>query len=185
MRRSVVPGVIIAAAVALLALLAYGVSHQGTNSSLDNALSRGIKPLAPNARMTLPVLGSSDSESLRDLRGKIVVVNVFASWCTTACQAEAPILDREQRTLLRHNGTIIGVTYKDDAGSAEAFVHQEHISYPVLRDVSGNFVEPWGVNGVPETFVINRQGRVVALRRYQLAGNWLAQTVAPLLAEAS
>lgn len=184
MRRFLVPGLIVAVAVGLLALLAFGISHQGTNTSLDNALSRGVKPLPPNPHMTLPVLGSSASESLAQFRGKIVVLNVFASWCTP-CQAEAPILDREQRTLLKHDGTVIGVTYKDDADSAEKFVRQEHITYPVLRDVTGNFTQPWGVNGVPETFVINRQGRIVAMRRFQLAGNWLRQTVAPLLAQAS
>jgi cytochrome c biogenesis protein CcmG/thiol:disulfide interchange protein DsbE len=182
MRRFVLPGVIVAAAVAVLALLAFGVSAQGTNKSLDNALSRGLKPVAPNAEVSLPLLGASGSKSLADFRGKIVVVNIFASWCTP-CQAEAPILDREQQTLLKHNGTVIGVTYKDDIPAAEAFVRQEHIGYPVLRDVTGTFVEPWGVDGVPETFVINRQGRVVALRRYQLAGDWLRQTVAPLLAQ--
>jgi cytochrome c biogenesis protein CcmG/thiol:disulfide interchange protein DsbE len=184
MRRFVVPGLVVAAAVGVLALLAFGVSSQGTNTSLDNALGRGLKPLPPNAHMALPMLGSSASRSLADFRGKIVVVNVFASWCTP-CRAEAAILDREQQTLLQHNGTIIGVTYKDESNAAEAFVHQEHITYPVLRDVSGNFVQPWGVDGVPETFVINRQGRVVALRRYQLAGNWLQHAVAPLLAQAS
>jgi cytochrome c biogenesis protein CcmG, thiol:disulfide interchange protein DsbE len=184
MRRFVVPGLIVAAAVGLLALLAFGVSNQGINSSLDNALSRGVKPRSPNANMALPVLGASGSRTLAQFRGKIVVLNVFASWCSP-CQAEAPILEREQQTLLRHNGTIIGVTYKDDTSSAESFVRQEHITYPVLRDVSGNFVQPWGVNGVPETFVINRQGRVVALQRQQLAGSWLAHTVAPLLARAS
>jgi cytochrome c biogenesis protein CcmG/thiol:disulfide interchange protein DsbE len=87
--------------------------------------------------------------------------------------------------LARHDGTIVGVTYKDNTSDSEAFVRREHISYPVLRDVTGNFIAPWGVNGVPETFVIDRQGRIVALRRYQLAGNWLAKTLAPLLAEAS
>src|SRR5205807_853343 len=94
---------------------------------------------------------------------------------------EAPILASEQRTLVKHGGTIVGVTYQDSAGSSEAFVRQEHIGYPVLRDIDGNLVRAWGANGVPETFVINRTGRVVALRRYQLAGTWLERTVAPLL----
>jgi cytochrome c biogenesis protein CcmG, thiol:disulfide interchange protein DsbE len=76
---------------------------------------------------------------------------------------------------------VVGVTYKDDTGASENFVRQEHIGYPVLRDISGTFAQSWGINGVPETFVINRQGRVIALRRYQLAGPWLEQTVAPLL----
>jgi cytochrome c biogenesis protein CcmG, thiol:disulfide interchange protein DsbE len=184
MRRFLVPGVIVAAAVGLLALLAFGVSNQGTNTSIDSSLSRGIDPVTPNARMPLPVLGSSTSKTLAQFRGQIVVLNVFASWCAP-CQAEAPILDQEQRTLAQHGGTVVGVTYKDDTDASEAFVQREHIIYPVLRDVGGAFVQPWGVDGVPETFVINRQGRIVAIRRYQLAGSWLKQTVAPLLAQAS
>jgi cytochrome c biogenesis protein CcmG/thiol:disulfide interchange protein DsbE len=184
MRRFLVPGLIVAAAVGVLALLAFGVSRQGTNKSLDNALNRGLKPATPNGHMVLPVLGSSGSESLAHFRGKVVVLNVFASWCTP-CQAEAQILDREQSTLLKHDGTVVGVTYKDDTDAAESFVRRQHISYPVLRDVTGNFTASWGVDGVPETFVINRDGRIVALRRYQLAGTWLQQTVAPLLAQVS
>ncbi len=184
MRRFVIPGVIVAVAIGLLALLAFGVSNQGVNKSLDSALRRGVHPRPPSAQLALPVLGSSAKETLAGFRGKVVVVNVFASWCTT-CQTEAPILDREQRILAGHNGTVVGITYKDDTGDSESFVHQEHIGYPVLRDVSGDFAQAWGINGVPETFVINRQGRIVALRRYELAGSWLQQTVAPLLTERS
>jgi cytochrome c biogenesis protein CcmG/thiol:disulfide interchange protein DsbE len=180
MRRLLLPGLFIAVAIALLALLTFGISSQGANTSLDNQLSRGIHPRLPNAQMTLPVLGSSHTESLADFRGKVLVVNVFASWCGP-CRIEAPILAREQQLLAKHGGTIVGVTYQDSAPDAEAFVRQEHISYPVLRDVSGNLVRAWGVNGVPETFVLNRAGRLVALRREQLAGTWLAQAIAPLL----
>ena len=169
----------------LLALLAFGVSSQGPNNSIDNQVARGADPVVPQAQMALPVLGAAQRESLADFRGKVLVVNVFASWCGP-CRSEAPILDREQQTLARYNGTVVGVTYQDTPGDSLSFVHQEHITYPVLRDVGGNLVRSWGVNGVPETFVINRQGRIVALRRYQLAdGTWLQGAVAPLLGTAA
>ena len=185
MRRFVVPGIVVATAVALLALLAFGISTQGSNNSIDNAVARGVHPLLPQAGMALPVLGATQRESLADFRGKILVVNVFASWCGP-CRSEALILDREQQTLAHNNGTVVGVTYQDTPGDSLSFVHQEHITYPVLRDVGGDLVRSWGVNGVPETFVITRQGRVVALRRYQLAnGTWLQATVAPLLGTAA
>jgi cytochrome c biogenesis protein CcmG/thiol:disulfide interchange protein DsbE len=180
MRRFFIPGLVVAAAVALLALLSFGVLLQGPNNSIDSALARGLHPVPPHARTNLPVLGSPKSESLADLRGKVVVVNVFAAWCV-ACRAEAVILDREQQMLTKHGGTVLGVTYKDNTDDAAAFVRQEHISYPVVRDVSGSYMDSWGVDGIPETFVINRQGRIAALRRYQLAGNWLEDAVAPLL----
>jgi cytochrome c biogenesis protein CcmG, thiol:disulfide interchange protein DsbE len=184
MRRFVIPGVAVLTAVGLLALLAFGVSAQGVNTSLDSSISHGIDPRAPNADMALPVLGKSARESLADFRGKVVVLNVFASWCIP-CAQEAPILNAEQRILAKHGGTVLGVTYLDNSVDSEAFVRQQHITYPVLRDVSGSFVRSWGVDGVPETFVINRQGKVAALRRYQLAGSWLEQAVAPILAKRS
>jgi len=184
MRRFLIPGIVVGAAIALLALLTFGVSNQGVNTSIDSAVARGLRPVAPKSKTALPILGASGRESLADLRGKVVVLNVFASWCTP-CRAEAPILEQEQRILARHDGTILGVTYLDNSDDSEAFARQEHITYPVVRDVSGSFVRAWGVDGVPETFVIDRQGRVAALRRYQLAGNWLQRTVAPILAEPS
>lgn len=184
MRRLLLPGLVVAAAFALLALLVFGVSSQNANTSIDSAVTRGIRPPAPSSSMALPILGSAGRESLADLRGKVVVVNVFASWCGP-CRAEAPILDQEQRTLAKHGGTVLGVTYLDNSNDSEAFVRQEHITYPVIRDVSGDFVRSFGTNGVPETFVIDRNGRIAALRRYQLAGTWLARTLAPILAERS
>ncbi len=165
---------------ALVALLAFGISSQGPSSSIDNQLARGVRPVAPELRTRLPVLGSSRHESLAAFRGKVVVMNVFASWCTP-CLAEAPILEQAERRIAHYNATVVGITYDDNTSDSEQFVHQHHLSYPVLRDVTGNFSSAWGVNGVPETFVISRDGRIVAARRYQLDGQWLKSTLSSVL----
>jgi cytochrome c biogenesis protein CcmG/thiol:disulfide interchange protein DsbE len=184
MRRFAIPAIAVFVAAGLLALLAFGVAHQGTSSSIDASVARGDYPMAPEAQTSLPILDSSSSESLAGLRGKVVVVNVFASWCQP-CVAEAPILEQEERQLVKHDATVLGVTYLDNSSDSEQFVHQHGITYPVVRDVSGSFVKAFGTTGVPETFVINRQGRIVALRRYQLAGTWLQQTMSRVLAQSA
>jgi cytochrome c biogenesis protein CcmG/thiol:disulfide interchange protein DsbE len=184
MRRFLIPGLALALATVLLALLAFGVSSQGENTSIDSQIAHGVLPPAPSSGTALPVLGSSRTESLRNFVGKVVVLNVFASWCQP-CQAEAPILEQEQRRLAGHDATVLGVTYLDNTSDSAAFVRQNHITYPVLRDVSGNFVRSFGTQGVPETFVIDRRGDVAAVRRYQLNNTWLATTLPRILAQRS
>lgn len=184
MRRFLLPASISVVAAALLALLAFAVAGQGTDNSIDAQLARGVRPLAPAAGSLLPGLGSSRSLSLSELRGKVVVVNLFASWCQP-CLAEAPILAQTQRMLAGQDGTVVGVTYRDTTGDAEQFVRQHHIDYPVVRDVTGSFAHAYGANGIPETFVIDRNGRVAAARRYQLAGDWLQQTLSRVIGSAA
>jgi cytochrome c biogenesis protein CcmG, thiol:disulfide interchange protein DsbE len=182
MRRLAIPGLVALAAVALLALLVFGIVRNTANTSLDAQLARGIDPVAPESTLMLPVLGAHRSEDLADLRGKVVVVNVFASWCDP-CAAEAPVLEQEQKEIAGRNATVIGVTYLDAAPASQHFVTAHGITYPVLRDVDGNFTHAYGGTGVPETYVIDRQGRVTAIRRSVIDSSWLNSTLAPLLAQ--
>jgi cytochrome c biogenesis protein CcmG, thiol:disulfide interchange protein DsbE len=184
MRRYTLPIVITSLAVALLAVLTYGISSQTTNSSIDGLVARGDYPIAPNAGVTLPVLGSSARESLRDFRGKVVLMNVFASWCGP-CQQEAPVIEHAERLLERHDGTVLGIAYLDNPVDEEAFMRQYHLTYPVLSDVNGTYVHAFGTTGVPESFVINRTGHIQALQRYQLDMKWVNQTLPRILAERS
>ena len=184
MPRFLLPGLVTAAAVALLALLTFGVSKRNDTSSIDSQVQQGKFPVAPSADQALPVLGKSGTATLADFRGKVIVLNVFASWCDP-CQAEAPILAKEQQVLSKSNATLVGVTYEDLSSASEKFARRYHITYPVLRDVSGSFVRSFGTTGVPETFVINRQGRIQALQRFPVTTQWLNETLPHILAEKS
>jgi cytochrome c biogenesis protein CcmG/thiol:disulfide interchange protein DsbE len=180
MRRFAVPGVISLVVVALLAVLAFGVAENGPSNQLAARVSRGQTPPAPNSGMRLRLLGTSQRTSLEELRGKVVMVNVFAGWCV-ACQQEVSIIKHAQQVLSAHGGEVVGVTYQDSSADARGYMQKYGLHYPVLLDPAGNFVSPFGVNGVPETFFIGRNGDVVAARTYQLSSKWVDQTLSRVL----
>ena len=176
--KALLQGATVVVVFGLLALLVWKVTHEDKGVKTGG----GRTPAAPG--FELARLDSPGKLALASLRGKVVVLNVFASWCSP-CVAEAPILEQEQRKLAGRDATVLGVTYLDNSDASQAFVHQQHITYPVIRDVSGNFVRSFGTTGVPETFVIDRQGRIAALRRFQIDSKWLSQTLPPILAQQS
>jgi cytochrome c biogenesis protein CcmG, thiol:disulfide interchange protein DsbE len=183
MRKYALPGSIAVIAVALLALLAYGISSSGNNNSLQSDVARGDYVIAPDSTLQMPELADeSATKSLADYRGKVVLLNLFASWCPP-CQAEAPVMARAQKLLAAHGGTVLGVTYQDNPASSLEFMHTYHLSYPVVRDVSGNFAHAYGVTGVPDTFIVNRNGRIQALNEYQLTNSWVDKTLPKILDE--
>jgi cytochrome c biogenesis protein CcmG, thiol:disulfide interchange protein DsbE len=126
--------------------------------------------------VTLPELDGSAKRSLAQLRGNVVVLNFWASWCEP-CRAEAPLLERAQKQLAKEGGTVLGVTYKDDASASRDFVRQNKVTYPSLRDDKLDLAPKFGTTKLPETFVLDKDGRVVALSRGQVSEDFLKQAI--------
>jgi cytochrome c biogenesis protein CcmG/thiol:disulfide interchange protein DsbE len=114
----------------------------------------------------------------QDLKGEVWVLNVFASWCSP-CRAELPALKR----LADASGVrIVGLDYKDPPELARSFLQQHGNPYAVtLRDPEGRAGIDWGVVGVPETFVIDRQGVVRLKHVGPVTDEALRRTLLPLI----
>ncbi len=165
------------AGACVIGLLVYGVSVQAASRTLDEQVARGRHPTAPDASRTLPVLGGHGEASLASFRGKVVVLNFWASWCEP-CQTEAPMLERSQSLLERDNGTVLGVTYLDASPDSTAFVRRYHLTYPNLRDDEGSFAHSYGTNQLPESFIVDREGQIVAISRGEIDEAFLNRAVA-------
>jgi cytochrome c biogenesis protein CcmG/thiol:disulfide interchange protein DsbE len=170
--------VVLIPVVALLGLLLYGVTAHESSDTLDSALAAGHEPAAP--ALSLPRLGAAGTGSLASYRGQVVVLNYWASWCVP-CRAEAPLLERWHKRIVGRHGTVLGVDALDSTPDASAFVRRFHLTYPMLRDGDGHTQQAFGVRGYPETLVLDRGGRIAAIRRGPVDDAFLRDKVLPLL----
>jgi len=174
------PIAVICAVVALVALLAYGLASKEGDSGIDQALARGEREPAPAVR--LPRLEGGGQGSLASFRGRVVVLNFWASWCEP-CRKESPLLERWHRRIAKRGGTVLGVDVLDVSSDARRFVREYGLSYPMLRDREGASQREFGVVGYPESVVIDRMGRIAAVKRGPVDDAWLRRVLPPLLAE--
>jgi cytochrome c biogenesis protein CcmG, thiol:disulfide interchange protein DsbE len=176
-RRLLGPALATLLGAALLGLLVYGVTHQSPSRTLDQAIADGGQPLAPEATQALPALIGGGRDSLAAYRGRVVVLNFWASWCP-GCQAEAAEVERLQRGLARHGATVLGVTYEDLASDSLEFVHRYHLTFPNLVDGSGEFGRSaYGTDQLPESFLVNRSGHVTAISRGEVEKPFLERAL--------
>jgi len=120
----------------------------------------GVSEDHPAPAFDLPRLDGEGDVTLSSLRGRVVVLNLWASWCGP-CRLEAPTLESlwEQ---YRHRGVVlIGVDHKDARSAALAFDRRFGITYTTVFDPAGTLAAMFGAAGIPTTFVINRQGIIV------------------------
>lgn len=160
-------------AAAFVALLAYGLLAQAPQTGIDDSLARSESPPAPG--FDLPVLhegslgplerGLADATrdgriDLTELRGTPVVLNFWASWCIP-CREEAPILEREWRRARDGGVLFVGLDMQDVTEDARDFIAEFDITYLNVRDQRKDVARRWGVTGIPETFFVTRDGKVV------------------------
>jgi cytochrome c biogenesis protein CcmG/thiol:disulfide interchange protein DsbE len=164
----------ILAAVAFVALLAYGLTAKSTNTTIDDSLARGQAVAAPGFALAGLVPGSpqgaaaaafkrADADgrvSLAELRGTPVVLNFWASWCDP-CRGEARVLERGWRESGRRDVLFLGLDGQDATEDARNFISQFGLTFPHVRDPTNQTARAWGVTGLPETFFIASDGRVV------------------------
>jgi cytochrome c biogenesis protein CcmG, thiol:disulfide interchange protein DsbE len=144
MRRQLIVGAAFAAA------LVVAVVASGTTSSTDK---KKPAPALPTQVLVRPGV------TVASLRGKPSAINFWASWCEP-CRAEASGFARLPGQL-SGRARIVGVDWNDSENDARAFVKKYGWRFPVLRDGSGAVGNNYGLTGLPSTFILNRQGRIV------------------------
>ncbi len=170
-----IPLIVLAGVLALVALLAYGLASNKTTESGTDSL---VNKLAPTPE--LPKLDGPGTSSLAAYRGKVVLLNYWASWCEP-CRQEAPLLQRWQTRLAKGGGTVLGIDVLDVSDDARAFVRKYDLTYPVLRDGNGHSQSAYGILAYPESFVIGRDGRIAAAVRGTVDDAFMRKNVVPLL----
>lgn len=181
-RRTISPTAIAALTliVAVFALLIYGVVNSGGNKLIESAIADGTPATAP-VRVGKKV-GASGATSLADFRGKVVAFNLWASWCEP-CRTEAPALERAWKKYRDQGFVVLGGDVDDLTSDALAFKREFGLTYPLMRYSNSNSKRDWGSTGLPETFIVNRAGKVVAVRRFEVDDKWLDANIKPLLAK--
>jgi cytochrome c biogenesis protein CcmG/thiol:disulfide interchange protein DsbE len=159
-------GLAVGLVVLLFALLVWKlISDEG--GDLARKADRGERPAAPD--FTLEHLDGEGTLSLSSLEGKAVALNFWASWCIP-CKEEAPILEQVWDERREQGLVVLGIDTKDFREDAQRFIRRYELSYPVVFDGPGKMLGRFGVTGFPETFVLDRQGRVVEAFIGSIAG---------------
>jgi peroxiredoxin len=157
-----------------LAALALGLGVTACSSSesaVDNnakfvQVKPGYSEVSVSKRVAAPDLKGStltDTQlALTSLKGKVVVVNFWGSWCAP-CRAESSSLVTVAKSTAAQGVTFLGVVERDNKSAARAFVKGHDVTYPSIFDDDGQLAADWpAAAGPPYTFIIDRQGRIAA-----------------------
>jgi cytochrome c biogenesis protein CcmG, thiol:disulfide interchange protein DsbE len=144
--------VALAAVAGLLGLLIWRLTHQSHTPKIGG----------PAPEFNLKRIDGTGKLSLASLRGRPVVLNFWASWCVP-CKGEAKLLEQASRQYRAKGVVFLGVDYHDVTSDARTFISHHGVTYMTVQDGSGMIGDRYGLTGVPETFFIDRRGRLVGV----------------------
>lgn len=163
-----------ASAIPIVALLAYGLTR-------DPNIVESPLPGRAAFEFTSPTL-DGDTLSLSDLRGKVVVLNFWASWCI-ACIDEHRVFVEAERYYAGQDFQMLGVVYQDSPENGRRWMARMGGSWPSVTDPSSRIAIDYGVYGVPETYFIARDGRIAFKQIGPVSAPLMIEWVDKLLAE--
>src|SRR5262245_23761097 len=135
----------VALVLSLVVLLGIRIATAQRGAAVAAAVARGERPQAPD--FDLARIDGRGRVRLSSLRGHVVVLNFWASWCH-ACAGEAPALEGAAHRWVRQGVVFVGVDSQDFAGDARAFAHRHGLTYVSVHDGSGDLMSRYGVVGL-------------------------------------
>ena len=192
-RRSLLSGrrglIIIATAVAVpvlafLAILAWASATSGPargGLAVNNSIVELNVEAEPAPEFTLALMGGGEVSNA-DLRGQVVMLDFWASWCPP-CRDEAPVLAEVYDEYTERGVEFVGFNLWDNAGDAELFLQQQGHEYPNGVDQDGRIAISYGVRGIPEKFFLDREGRIARKFSGPMDADLLRQILDTLLLE--
>jgi peroxiredoxin len=140
-------------------------SPAGASEPTVASLLKSVNLVAYRRGTIPPPFGSSTLDgqplALTDLRGRVVILNFWASWCLE-CRAEMPRLEGLHRVYAARGLAIVGVNAREDARAARRHAEALGLTFPLVLDPDGKINALYGVIGLPTNFVVGRDGRAVA-----------------------
>jgi len=176
-RRAVRNGVTLALVMAVLVaagMAMWGPGHRAAARSAGRPL-----PGQPAPDFTLTLLDGS-TLSLSDLQGKVVVINFWGSWCPP-CREELPDLQAVWEAYRERGVVFVGIAYQEEVSSVQGAAAEFGLTYPLGLDVGERTATAYGITGVPETFVVDPEGRVAYVHIGPVSAEQLTQELESLL----
>lgn len=148
------------------ALLVVAPCSPARAESAVTPLLRPLDLVAYAARTAPPHFSGSTIDtrriSMRDLRGKVVLLTFWASWCAE-CRPEMPVLEGLHQELAPQGFVVIGINAREERGAVRRYAGELGLTFPLVLDPDGKINALYGVVGIPTTFLVGRDGRAVAL----------------------